>query len=73
MKMNAESERQRVAMNSSLAGGSGMGGRSVQHEAVDVQRQQVDDVFQNLKSGVDVEECEPRELLCPVLRSLEYA
>lgn len=56
-----ESERRRMQMLSGIYGGSGLVGMNKAPKTVEVQRQQVEDVFKNLKSGADVVEQEPRE------------
>jgi hypothetical protein len=54
----AGGERRRTQMTTGLAGGSGLSAGVQVSKSVDVQRQQVEDLIQNLKSGVDVDEAE---------------
>lgn len=55
-----DAERRRQALVSGVYGGSSIGAQKVA-KAVDVQKQQVEEVFMNLKSGIDLEEVTPRE------------
>jgi len=57
-RQGIEAERRRQQMMSGMFG-SGAYGRQQQLKPVEVQRQQVDQVFSNLKSGLDLEEHTP--------------
>ncbi|BGO90936.1 hypothetical protein NBRC10512_002311 [Rhodotorula toruloides] len=54
----ADAERRRQALVSGMYGGSGLNATKVA-KAVDVQKQQVEEVFLNLKSGTDLDEVTP--------------
>lgn len=56
-----EAERRRVAHNNGLGAGGSYSAKLL--KTVDVQRKQVEDVFDNLKSGVDLDECEPHPMV----------
>lgn len=59
-----DAERRRARMASGLMGDAvGAGSATRVPKSVEVQRDQVNKVFDNLKSGVDLDECEPRESL----------
>ncbi|BGP24045.1 DNA repair protein rad5 [Rhodotorula toruloides] len=54
----ADAERRRQTLVSGMYGGSGLNATKVP-KAVDVQKQQVEEVFLNLKSGTDLDEVTP--------------
>jgi SWI/SNF-related matrix-associated actin-dependent regulator of chromatin subfamily A3 len=61
-----EAERRRQQMMSGMYGGAGLGAtRSVKTQ--DVQREHVNAVFKDLKSGPDLDEVDPREFALPCL------
>ena len=57
----ADAERRRNALVSGIYGGSSVSAQKVV-KAIDVQKQQVEEVFMNLKSGTDLEQVTPRKL-----------
>lgn len=64
-----DAERRRHQLLTGLYGGGMMAGAGKTQKTVDVQKQQVEEVFKNLKSGLDLEEQEPRACSPPSLPS----
>lgn len=62
----ADAERRRNALVSGIYGGSSVSAQKVV-KAIDVQKQQVEEVFMNLKSGTDLEQVTPRKPFIPSL------
>ncbi|GAA5861119.1 hypothetical protein JCM3774_002196 [Rhodotorula dairenensis] len=62
----ADAERRRNALVSGIYGGSSLGSQKVV-KAIDVQKQQVEEVFMNLKSGTDLEEVTPPPIVSTTL------
>lgn len=61
-----EMERRRTGFVGGMYGARGLGAtQGQQRTAQEVQREQVETVFQNLKSGPDLEEVDPREFFFP--------
>lgn len=59
----AGGDKRRTQISAGLAGGSGLSAGIQVSKAIDIQRQQVDDVFQNLKSGVDLDEADAPSMI----------
>lgn len=62
----ADAERRRNALVSGIYGGSSVSAQKVV-KAIDVQKQQVEEVFMNLKSGTDLEQVTPPPIVSTTL------